>query len=903
MHLEHRLHARCGCASASGSHHESAIALGARPFAFAHSPRNFERDRPFSIAHLALDLALDVARKSVVGSATLEVVRVDPEAEEIALDAIAFDLRSVKIDGKPADYRYDGRQITVVVPKGTSRAKLAVAYAATPRRGLYFLEPDEHVRDRPRQVWSQCQEEDARHFIPCHDKPHVKMTTELAIRVPNGWYALSNGRLVSKDTPEGKSEGPWRFHWKMDDPHPSYLLTLVAGEFAELTATAEGSGAAGADVPLTYLVPKGREEDGARTFARTPEMIACFSRLTGVPYPWNKYAQVVVSDFIFGGMENTTATTMYEHILLDAKAALDVSSDDLISHELAHQWFGDFVTCRDWSEGWLNEGFATYLEHVWREERLGADEYEYGVKVDLDAYLGEAAGRYRPAIVCQDYDSPLDLFDRHLYEKGGLVLHMLRVELGAELFWTGIHLYLTRHARGVVETRDLMRALEEVSGRSLGRFFEQWVNKPGHPECDVSVSWDKKVLTVAVKQHQATADGVPAAFEMPLVLDVFDSGSAAPRRERVLVTQKSDTFALPCATRPSFVVLDPSMRILGDVHLKLPGDMLRKQLAEAPTARGRWLAAIALATSDDPATLAALTARLEDEGEAWMVRAECADALGKLRTKEAFAALARNAGTLHPKVRRAVIGALGRFKTAEAFEAIKPHALSDASYLVEGEAARALGKTRQAAAFETLVEVVDRPSWADVVAAGAVDGLAALRDERALEHMQIWTRYGRPTRVRRAAIMAIPKLSTERKAREHIEDLMDDPDPHLRIDVARALGELGDVKSRTVLRERLEVDLDARVRRRLREVLRDLGHDAKKLGDQMKDDFEKMQTEQAALRARMALLEARLTDGAHKSAAGAGPKKSAKKSAKKRASAPKAVKKTTKKSATKRGTR
>src|SRR5262249_53481087 len=153
------------------------------------------------------------------------------------------------------------------------------------------------------------------------------------------------------------------FHWKMDDPHPSYLVTIVAGEFSEIEATAHvgGTGTEGNGeprvVPLTYLVPKGREEDGKRTFGRTPEMIAWFSELLGTPYPWNKYAQVVVSDFIFGGMENTTATTMYEHILLDERAAIDVTSDDLIAHELAHQWFGDLVTCRDWSEGWLNEGF------------------------------------------------------------------------------------------------------------------------------------------------------------------------------------------------------------------------------------------------------------------------------------------------------------------------------------------------------------------------------------------------------------------------------------------------------------------------------------------------------------------------------------------------------------------
>ena len=282
------------------------------------------------------------------------------------------------------------------------------------------------------------------------------------------------------------------------------------------------------EVPLTYLVPKGREEDGRRTFARTPDMVTYFSELTGVPYPWNKYAQVVVSDFIFGGMENTTATTMYEHILLDARAAIDVTSDDLIAHELAHQWFGDYVTCRDWSEGWLNEGFATFMEHVWREKALGRDEYEYGIKHDLSSYLGEAHGRYRRPIVCQDYDAPLDLVRSPPLREGrarpARAAHRARRHA---LLEGRVDATCIAHARGIVETRDLLRALEEVSGRSLGRRFEEMVHRPGHPELEVDVSWDDGVLTCAVKQMQSAHDGVPSAFEIPLVLSIADGAARA----------------------------------------------------------------------------------------------------------------------------------------------------------------------------------------------------------------------------------------------------------------------------------------------------------------------------------------------------------------------------------------
>ena len=866
MPAQHRLHARCACAfegAASrdgtsetlswrawrGLHEEEGLAE-ARPFAFHTSPRQFERDRPFLVQHLALDLALDIAKKQVSGTATLALTRVDPDADTVTLDAIGFDIASVTVDGSEVAHTYDGRTISVPLARKLATAKVSVTYKATPRRGLYFLEPDEHVPDRPRQVWSQCQEEDARHWLPCHDKPHVKMTTEITVRVPNGWFALSNGELAHKELPS--APGPWSFHYKMTEPHPSYLLTLVAGEFAELKAAA-------GKVPLAYLVPRGREADGDRTFKRTPDMVQYFGEVTGVPYPWSRYTQVVVHDFIFGGMENTTATTMYEHILLDPRAAIDVSSDDLISHELAHQWFGDYVTCRDWSEAWLNEGFATYMEHVWREKHLGRDEYDYGVKGDLDSYLAEAHGRYRRPIVCQDYDAPLDLFDRHLYEKSALVLHALRTELGPKLFWKGIQKYLTRHARSVVETRDLMRALEEVSGRSLGRFFEQWVYKPGHPEVEVSIAWEKEVLTVVVKQHQAATDGVPATFEFPMHLDISDARGV--RRERLAVTQKTEAFAIPCLMRPAYVVVDPEMRILGDVKLKMPNDMLRLQLEKAPYARARWLAAHALGQSDDPPTIQALAARLMDEEEFWGVRAQSADALGTIRAKECFEVLARAATVKHPKARRAVMEALGKFRSTAAAEALRPRALKDESFLVESEAARSLGKTKQPAAFDTLLDVLDRPSWADVLSAGAIDGLAALRDDRAIPHVLARTRYGHPSRTRRAAVMALPKLAVDRKAREALEDLLEDVDPMLRLDVARALGELADAKARPALRARLEVDLDARVKRRIRETLRDLGpHGGARATDHLKEELEKLQTEHQELKARMGALEARSVD-------------------------------------------
>src|SRR5262249_39912557 len=254
---------------------------------------------------------------------------------------------------------------------------------------------------------------------------------------------LSNGRLVSEKSDDQRRT----FHYRHDVAHSSYLITLVAGEYTVLKDSFD-------DIEVLYYVTPGREEDAPRSFANTPEMMRLFSNLTGQKYPYPRYSQITVAEFIFGGMENTSATTLTDQTLHDARAHLDFSSEPLISHELAHQWFGDLLTCRDWSQGWLNEGFATYFELVWKEHSAGRDEADYDRLADLEAYLEEDSHRYRRPIVTNVYHEPIDVFDRPLYEKAGCVLHLLRNELGEARFWKAIRHYVKKHAGGSVETRD-----------------------------------------------------------------------------------------------------------------------------------------------------------------------------------------------------------------------------------------------------------------------------------------------------------------------------------------------------------------------------------------------------------------------------------------------------------------
>ncbi|MCA9631622.1 MAG: HEAT repeat domain-containing protein [Myxococcales bacterium] len=846
--LVHALGTGSGCACSS-----------AGPLDLTGGPRKYERNRPFQVRHVALDIELDFDAREVRGAARLDCARVDGDSTTLELDAIDFELAAVMLisSGKEtkAKYRYDGERIQIAIGKRLKEFSVEIRYSAEPRRGLYFLAPDRAVPERPKQVWSQCQDEDARFWFPCHDKPHQKMTTELRVKVPAGMTVLSNGELVSSRTPsvkagKGKARAPktWSYHFKLEQPQPSYLVTLVAGHFDVMTeqvALGERS------VAVAYYVPPGKQADGKRAFSETPRMIQLFSQKTGVPYPYGSYSQIVVSDFIFGGMENTTATTMEEEILLDAKAARDVDSNYLVAHELAHQWFGDYVTCRDWSHAWLNEGFAMFMELVEREDRLGADEYAYALRRNLNNYLGESSV-YRRAIVCRDYDNPIDLFDRHLYEKGSLVLHLLCRELGEERFWRGVKLYLERHAGGIVETNDLMRALESVSGRSLERFFDSWVYRPGHPTLKLKISYSDGYLNVDLKQTQRGND--VALFDLPLCVEVALSESSLKRHER-RIDEAQGSLTVAMSEAPLWVEVDPDYLLLGRVDIDCPVDMLERQLASGPRGKTRWVAAELLGKKGGRRAIRALAACLANEEEAWMVRAEAAHGLGRTRDERARAALLEHVGTSDDRVRRAVMWGLGNFRHADVEKALLKHARRDASYLVQAQAARSLGKSRGPSARAALEKLLAEESWADVVRGAACNGLSQLGDEAALPSLLETTQYGVPTRGRRAAILALPELSQERRVRRHLEELLEDPHPHVRGDVARALQSLGDPVARAALRGQLTRENDGRVRRRLRGAIDGLTGSGKSVDRRLSRDVESLREKLEALEAKLGRLE------------------------------------------------
>ncbi len=813
---------------------------------------HYARDRAVDIRHVKLELNVNPEKKTLEGTVRIELTPIVDNVTRLQFDAIELDVKDVKLNGTQVNFENTGRNIVVDLDKALKTSEqviISIKYSGQPRRGLYFIGPDKSYPDRPYQAWTQGEDEDTRYWFPCYDYPDDKATSELIVTVPQKFLAISNGSLV--ETKEDKAKGTKTYHWKQDIPHSSYLTSLVVGEYSVIKENVD-------DVELQYYVPKGQDEDAKRSFDKTPKMVRFFGEYFGVKYPYPKYAQVIVSDFIFGGMENISATTLTWNTLHDKRAHLDFTSDDLVAHELAHQWWGDLLTCRDWSHAWLNEGFATYCETLFKEQDLGMEEAAYYQMQDLSDYLQEDKERYRRPIVTKIYAEPTELFDRHLYEKGGLVLNTLRYYVGDELFQKGLSLYANTFREKVVETSDFRRSMEDATGKSLEGFFDQWVHHAGHPEFKVGYEWDDnaKMASLAVSQTQVAEGETPAVFQTPV--DVSFALSKGVQTRKIMITQRDETFHFSFPEKPKDVEFDPGNWILKTLEFEKPKTMLLHQLQNDKNAVGRIRAAQRLSKHVGEDVIEALKiAGLKDPF--WGVQAEAAKSLGIIRTSDALRALLSCVKTKHPKARKAAVKALGEFRDEEAAKAlIAVLEEGDPSYYVEGEAARSLGKTKSPKAFDVLKRNLRKESHAEAIRIGVFDGYGELKDPQAIPIVTEWTRYGKPHLARTAATTALGKLGEAKpEVTEHLIHLLDDPWFRVRIEAAIALGDLLEAKAVDPLNRVIERELDGRVKRRAREAVRKIqaGREASDEFRRLREDVDKLREENRQLKERLEKIE------------------------------------------------
>lgn len=555
------------------------LALSAAVFTFAvvsisaQTPRspNFNRPSNFDAQHYIIRVSFDRSKKQVLGDTTVILKPLARGFHEFELDAVGLVFDSVKLEpsGTPLRYNSAATKVRVTLDREyTPDETISVRfkYSATPTKGVYFVDAARAEQSYPHsaQIWTQGEAEEARHWFPSFDFPSDKATTEEYITAATDETVVGNGEFLGK-TENPDTTATW--HFKMPVPHSTYLVSFVIGKYARI-------GDSYGDIPLGYYVYPGKENTARNAFGKTKDMIAVYEDLTGIKFPYNKYDQTIVARFQFGGMENITATTMAdsEIFLGDFDFGKEIVVD-LVSHELAHSWFGDMVTCRNWAELWLNEGFATYMEAAYREKINGRQDYLKKVRNDAHEFLiDDAITRRRHGLynlLAGDVDK-LFLVSAVTYNKGGAVLHMLRETVGTDAFWKGVNLYLTRHRFSNVESSDLKAAMEEASGKDLGWFFDQWVYHAGAPKLTVAQSYNarRRTLKLTISQTQHADAIVPSVFRLLLEIEVKTSSGTILKD--VDLNKRIETISIKTNSRPLGVDIDKNDKVILKTVKMLP---------------------------------------------------------------------------------------------------------------------------------------------------------------------------------------------------------------------------------------------------------------------------------------------------------------------------------------------
>ncbi len=761
--------------------------------------QNFAPDRLVDILNLALDVTPNFKRRSIAASATLEFQPIAKPLRELSLNAV--DLNVSKIDSNHEIQAWQTTLDKIVITfkrpiRPGQKARVTVVYTAEPKEGLYFRTEAMGYPKGDDQLWSQGEPHMHRHWFPSHDFPNEKFTSEIVCRVPRGMTVLSNGRLLNQKAND--ANGLVAFHWKQDKPHVNYLISLVAGHFRKLEDKHK-------DTPLALYTPPSEFAVATNSFRDTKAIMAFFEKEIGVPYPWDKYYNVCVHGFMWGGMENTSVTTLTTRTLFSAESENLRSSMALDAHEMAHQWFGDLVTCKDWSHLWLNEGFATFYESLYEEHKNGPDAQRYDMFKNAAGILSKKNDTR--AIHSRKFNDPEDQFREYgylAYPKGAWVLHMLRSQLGPELFRKCIKTYLQRHRHQSVVTEDLNSVIEELSGRSFDRFFNQWVYHAHHPELAVSYSWDEtaKLAKVSVQQTQKTSDNV-LLFQFPVTLR-FKSGETV-HDHAIVVTQQREDFYVRLKARPEIVRFDPDYTLLAKTSFNLPMPMLKAQLADKSDMIGRLLAVQQLGGRKTGEAVALLKQTLNNDAFHG-VRLEAAKALGGQRTEDSLAALAGSLKQSDARVRQAVVSGIARSYNDEAHDALDRIVVREKNPDIRANAIRSLGKYSKPGVKALLTKLITVDSYRNVIADSAIAAMRSQDDpgfvgpllKELLDHEKRFTHRGFATALGTLAFLA---RNDEEKTvvRTFIAARVNHPIETVQTAAIRALGDLGDTQALAML--------------------------------------------------------------------------------------------------------
>ncbi len=710
-----------------------AVLLGA----VARADRPYAPSRDYHLQNVRVSLHFDLDQRKVIGEVTHTLSTLRDGMTHLDFDCSDLKVSSARINGKDAkfDLRDDKLRVQLAQPaKSGEKFEVELKYEGKPTSGLFFILPDKDDPGRAKEIWTQGEAEDTHHYIPIYDYPNDRTTTEMILTVPGDWLTVSNGKLLSiQDAANGQKTWTWR----QSLPISTYLISFVAGEYKDKKDTWR-------NIPVTYNVPRGMEDTIAPTFSHTREMLDFFSDR--------------VDDFVASGMENVSATTLAARDMVHAELASErpEAADGLISHEMTHQWFGDLVTCKDWTNTWLNEGFATFGATLWEEHYYGVDASGYRYWREQNTWM-QSRELYPIPIVTREINDSVE-YVGNVYDKAGWVIHMLREQMGDEAFFRALKHYLEANRLQNVVSADLAKAIEESSGTNVDQFFDQWIYGAGAPRFTVRSTYDDAGMKVSlsVKQTQKL-EGHVGLFRVPIEVSITTTGGE--KLFSIEVSKADETFTFPVDGPPLMVLFDKGDKILKSVDFQKSPDEWIRQLRTATDVPDRADAAFALGNLRDNEAAANALGEAAQHDKFWGVREEALRSLGRINSsparKQVLAALSNE----QPWVRVVAVEQLGRYHGDEEIaKRLQNIYKDDKAYSVRGAALQSLALDKAPNAEPIFEKALSTSSPNDVLRSASLRAMGSLGDSSVVPALLEWSSPGKPSALRGIAIGSLGRV-------------------------------------------------------------------------------------------------------------------------------------------------
>jgi aminopeptidase N len=744
---------------------------------------------PYTFDNTVLTLHFDFAKGVVYG---VETVTIHPRADGLGVvpfDSIGMSYSAVTVNGQTAQYHVDASHlyVTLAQPANASDAlTIAATYTTTPTRGIYFIRPDKYYPNMQPEIWSQGEATDNRRWFPTWDEPNDKTPVEQIVTVPKAWEVTANGSLKSMTD---NADGTATWDWVMPKPISTYLIAFSAGPYVHFhTATQRPDGT---PIPVDYFTSAADAKWATLCFGNTFDIVAFFQKTIGITYPWPKYDQTTVERFTAGGMENASATTQTEFAIHPPAYEVTNSCNSLVSHELSHQWWGDDVTMSDWANVWINEGYATYFQELWSQHHYGEAEFQYERYHAQQGYFGETQRYWRP-IVDYVYSSPMDSFDASGYQRPGQVLHMLRYMEGDARFFTALKTYLGQYEGKNADTAQFFTAIDASLGENLDWFQHEWFYRAAYPHYFVKQSYNASAKRLTLDVTQRAHDGSP--FRMPVVVSVYVNGTG--RNFRFTDDRAHQTVTIPGVdAQPQMVLFDPNNNIIRQLDYAKSTQDLGYQALHAPYVSDRLWAVSQLgnATGSDRELARQFVRDVVIHDPFYGVRADALDAAGSL---DDAATIDSALFDTDPRVKIAAandVGELAHPSNPQLIVDLKAMT-AERNQVVAGAAYAGLGATKTPGTYAMLLAGLQRHAFREPIVRGAIAGLQAYGDPKAIPSILPFAAYGADEQVRPVAIAALGALGHGKPAT--VQDLLvtiaqRDPYYRARAAAVRALGKLG----------------------------------------------------------------------------------------------------------------